>query len=209
MTAILVTGTGTEVGKTWAGTRLLAGLQRRGIEVRARKPAQSFAPAELGGTDAELLAAVTGEDPHTVCPASRWYEVAMAPCMAADVLGRPRISVAELAAEIGEMPSGGVTLVEGAGGPRSPLAHDGDTIDLARAVGIGRAVLVADAGLGTINAVRLSVDALAGFDTIVFLNRHDPNDDLHRRNREWLAAAGYAVCTTPPELVDAVSSRLP
>ena len=102
-----------------------------------------------------------------------------------------------------------MTLVEGAGGPRSPLADDGDIVDLARALGIGRAVLVADAGLGTINAVRLCVDALTGLDTVVFLNRYDAGEDLHRRNRGWLADAGYAVTTDLVGLADEVVARLP
>jgi dethiobiotin synthetase len=209
VTAVLVTATGTEIGKTWTACGLITELRGRGLEVHARKPAQSFTPTERGRTDAELLAAATGEDPERVCPPHRWYEVPMAPFMAADALGRPRITTADLAAETGPVPAAGVTLVEGAGGPRSPLAHDGDTIDLARALGIGRAVLVADAGLGTINAVRLCVDALAGFDTLVFLNRFEPGGDLHRRNRAWLADAGYSVTTAVPELADALLSRLP
>jgi dethiobiotin synthetase len=52
-------------------------------------------------------------------------------------------------------------------------------------------VLVADAGLGTINAVRLSLEALdrgAHLATLlVHLNRYDGSDELHRANRAWLA----------------------
>jgi dethiobiotin synthetase len=209
VTAVLVTATGTEVGKTWTACALCGELRARGYEVHTRKPAQSFTPAERGRTDAELLAAATGESPRRVCPAHRWYEVPMAPCMAADVLRRPRITTADLVAENVPVPAAGITLVEGAGGPRSPLAHDGDVIALARALSIGRAVLVADAGLGTINAVRLCVEALTGFDTLVFLNRFDHADDLHRHNRAWLADAGYAVHTEIPHLADALLSRLP
>jgi hypothetical protein len=47
-------------------------------------------------------------------------------------------------------------------------------------------VLVADAGLGTIDAVRLACDALAATPFTVLLNRFDPSDELHRRNRDWL-----------------------
>jgi dethiobiotin synthetase len=209
VTTWLLTGTGTDVGKTWVGGRLLAELLRRGHAVHARKPAQSFAPRERGRTDAELLAPATGEDPFDVCPVHRWYEVPMAPFMAADVLGRPRITIAALADEIGELPAGALTVIEGAGGPRSPLAHDGDSITLARTLGIGRAILVADAGLGTINAVRLSVDALEGLDTVVHLNRFEGDDDLHRRNRGWLGDAGYHLTTSIGGLADAVESRLP
>ena len=48
-------------------------------------------------------------------------------------------------------------------------------------------MLVADAGLGTINAVRPAVAALDPIAPVtVLLNRFDPDDDLHRRNLEWL-----------------------
>jgi dethiobiotin synthetase len=209
MTAFLVTATGTEIGKTWIACALATELSGRGHRVIAHKPAQSFAPEELGRTDAELLAAATAGTPHAVCPPHRWYEVPMAPFMAADALGRPRILTADLVAETGPAAPGTVTLVEGAGGPRSPLAHDGDTVDLARGLGIGRAVLVADAGLGTINAVRLCVETLAGFDTVVVLNRFDQGHDLHRRNRDWLLDAGYPVVTGVAPLADSLEARLP
>ena len=50
-------------------------------------------------------------------------------------------------------------------------------------------LLVAEAGLGAVNAVRLSVGAVAssGCPRItVVLNRFDADDPLHRRNRQWL-----------------------
>ena len=206
---VFVTGTGTDVGKTWVLVRLLARLRDRGRHVAVAKPAQSYAPVELGGTDAELLATALGVEPHTVCPAHRWYATPMAPPMAAEVLGEPACTIADLAREIPTAPADGILLVEGAGGPRSPLAVDGDNVDLVRTIGARLAILVADAGLGTINAVRLSVDALTGFDTVVMLNRYEETDDLHVRNADWLVDAGYQVLTSLDELVAAVEERLP
>ena len=52
-----------------------------------------------------------------------------------------------------------VGLVETVGGVRSPLAEDGDSRDLVRALAVDVVVLVADAGLGTIDAVRSGVDS--------------------------------------------------
>ncbi len=198
MSVLFVTGTGTEVGKTWFGSRLITALRAEGLTVAARKPAQSFEPG-TGPTDADLLGAASGEDPHLVCPPHRWYEVPMAPPMAAAVLGRPEITIADLVRECGPLPTGTITLIEGAGGPRSPIAVDGDSVDLARAVGAERVLLVADAGLGTINAVRLCLEALRGFPVLVALNRFDAADDLHRRNRAWLEEHGVAVTTGPDE----------
>ena len=197
---IFVTGTGTEVGKTWFATRTIEELRRTGVSVAARKPAQSFAPDELGHTDAELLGAASGEPAETVCPRHRWYPVPMAPPMAAAVLGLPPFGIADLATEIAPAPSGALVIVEGAGGPRSPIAADGDGVDLARALAVETVVLVADAGLGTINAVRLCADALRGFQLVVTLNRFDPADDLHARNHAWLLDAGFELVTDPATL---------
>ena len=82
--------------------------------------------------------------------------------MAAEALGLPAFTVADLIEEM-VWPSDRVQVgvVETAGGVRSPQASDGDTTDLLAALGPDVVVLVADAGLGTINAVRLSMDALA------------------------------------------------
>lgn len=214
MTTALVTGTGTEVGKTWWGRATLDLLRADGVRVAARKPAQSYEPDELGSTDAELLAAATGEDPETVCPKHRWYPVAMAPPMAADVLGLPAFTIGDLAGELAPASDAAVTLVEGAGGPCSPLAADGDSVSLGRALEVDTVVLVAPAGLGTINAVRLSA---APFDPgapgaarlLVCLNHFDGDDDLHRRNHGWLAAAGFHLVTDPAELAEELARTHP
>jgi dethiobiotin synthetase len=201
---VLVTGTGTEVGKTWVAAAVLRHLAAAGHRVAARKPAQSFGPADRAeSTDAAVLGAATGEAPTTVCPPPRWYPVAMAPPMAAAALGRPSFAVADLVAEVRWPAATAVGLVEAAGGVRSPQATDGDAVALGRVLRPDVVVLVADAGLGTINDVRLAVDALTvstgvPAPVVVVLNRFDPGDDLHRRNRDWLIDRdGMAVVTTP------------
>ena len=58
---VVVAGTATEVGKTWVGAAVARELRDRGTTVAARKPAQSFEPADVEpggiGTDADALAA--------------------------------------------------------------------------------------------------------------------------------------------------------
>ena len=188
---VVVAGTATEVGKTWVAARAIDALRTRGLGVAARKPAQSFDAADPEeSTDAALLGAASGEAPEVVCPAHRWYRVAMAPPMAADCLGRSRIHLAELVGEVtASWPAepADVGLVELAGGPWSPMAHDGDGLAMSRLLHPDAIVLVADAGLGTLNAVRPSVEALAPTAPVtVLLNRFDRTDELHRRNLEWL-----------------------
>ena len=62
---VVVLGTTTGVGKTWAAATVLAGLRAAGTTVAARKPVQSFASCDPE-TDAHALAAATGERPEEV-----------------------------------------------------------------------------------------------------------------------------------------------
>lgn len=204
---VVVTGTGTEIGKTWVAATVARTLRDAGVKVAARKPAQSFEPGS-GPTDAEVLAAATGERPHEVCPPHRWYEAAMAPPMAAAALGRPAPTLAALAEETTWPQPCPIGLVEGAGGVASPLADDGDTAALARALRADLVVLVARAGLGTINDVRLAVPALEGIPVVVVLNRYQAGDPIHRRNLDWLVTRdGLSVVTDPAELSLTCSER--
>lgn len=187
-------GTSTGVGKTWAATAIVRALRAERVEAYARKPVQSFDPTDSRSerTDAHVLAEAAGEEPEAVCPPHRWYEAAMAPPMAADVLGRPTFTVADLVAETRWPPGASIGLVETVGGVRSPAAADGDSLALAAALVPESAVLVADAGLGTVNAVRLCIPPLAtlGCPVAVLLNRFDASDDLHQRNLAYLRAEG-------------------
>ena len=208
---MLVCGTGTEVGKTWVAARLLAELRARGRSVSARKPAQSFDVGRygenLGGaTDAEALGAASGEHPGDVCHSFRSYHRAMAPPIAAQALGMPPFTVADLVEEL-DWPQERVDVgvVETAGGVRSPQAEDGDVCDLVAALAPDLVLLVADAGLGTINSIRLTMDALGGgpagsggSPVVVVLNRFDGKHEIHRRNHEWLLEReGYQMVTLP------------
>lgn len=187
---IVVVGTGTDIGKTWVAARLLKALRGSGLIVAARKPAQSFAPDDpVEARDASVLGKATGELPAVVCREDRWYEIPMAPPMAAEVLDRPPFGIADLVEEI-EWPAYAVDvgLVETAGGLRSPLANDGDCLAFCEALSPDAGVLVADAGLGTINSVRLTADAMKhlGIPVVIVLNRYNHDSELHRRNLAWL-----------------------
>ena len=69
-------------------------------------------------------------------------------------------------------------------------------------------MIVADAGLGTVNAVRLSVAAFTGFATpLIALNRFG-TDPLHERNLEHLVDVdGLDVITAPRALADRLRRR--
>jgi len=208
-TLVLVVGTGTGVGKTWVTAGLLRVFRERGVPAVGRKLAQSYGPEDDPETrDASVLGAAGGEAPEVVCPPHRWYPLAMAPPMAAEALGSPPFGVLDLVRELKWPPrSAGmrVGLVETAGGVRSPQAADGDAGTLAGCLRPDRILVVADAGLGTINAALLTVEALPEAESgrrappfHVVLNRFDPDSDLHHRNRRWLEdRAALPVAVTP------------
>jgi len=183
---VAVCGTGTGVGKTWVAARLLERLRAGGVAVAARKPVQSADP-EGGPTDAETLASAAGQEPQAVTPRHRTYPLAMAPPMAAEALDRPGFTLSELVAEVNWPAATAVGLLETVGGVRSPLATDGDSADLVDALCPDLVLLVTEAGLGAINAVRLGAAVLQSWPTAVFLNHHDGTSEVHRRTAAWLA----------------------
>jgi dethiobiotin synthase len=188
---VLVTGTSTEVGKTWVTAAAIGILRSRGQQAAAWKPVQSFDP-DNETTDAEVLGAASGEDPYLVCPRHRWYEVPFAPPIAAEMLGREPFSIADLVNEM-ELPPE-LCFIEGVGGPRSPLADDGDTVTLCEAVDPDLVVLVAIPELGCINAILLAAEPFGGRELVVVLNRYDVADASHERNHRWLTdSAGLDV----------------
>jgi dethiobiotin synthetase len=209
---VVVTGTGTDIGKTWFTAATIEVLRAGGHTVTACKPVQSFAPGDEGTTDADVLARASDDDPLSVCPEHRWLPMPVAPPMSAAALGLPPFTIAQLADEVKARSTAagdGFVLVEGAGGVRSPLADDGDTVALAHALAADRVVIVADACLGTINAVRLTVAALTSWTPVIALNRFDADDPLHRANQEWLSARdGYCVVTSPAALAAELTSDL-
>jgi 8-amino-7-oxononanoate synthase len=198
---VVVVGTGTEVGKTVVAAGLLRAWRTQGLQVGARKPAQSFEPGTTP-LDAEALAAASGEHPDVVCPPAQSYPVAMAPPMAAASLGMPPLSVEALIAAIGWPEGLDVGLVETAGGLCSPQADDADGLELIDALGPDAVVLVADAGLGTINAVRLTLRALSGREVHVVLNRFRADSTLHRANLAWLREREGLELVAVPEACD-------
>ena len=158
MRGLFVTGTDTGVGKTEVAAALVAGWRARGLDVGVMKPAQSG--VEDGEpTDADRLreAAGGGDPVALVCPYS--LRAPLAPAVAARLEG-VQISLPHLLACAAELSRRHQALVvEGAGGILVPLTDSHSYADLA--VGLGMPVLVvARAGLGTVNHAALTCEAL-------------------------------------------------
>ena len=161
---IIVTGTGTEVGKTIATAALVVGLRAQGLRLVVVKPTQTgLAPGEPG--DLDEVCRLAGEV-ETVEPVR--LPDPLAPATAARVAGVTLPDVADHAdrlTSIAGRDDVDLVLVEGAGGLLVRLDDDGGTIaDLGsqlahRGFRVGYVVLTT-AGLGTLNHSALTAEAL-------------------------------------------------
>lgn len=162
MSIVIVTGTDTGVGKTVATAALACHARLAGIDVAVCKPVQTGAAD--GDDDLGEVARLSGVD----ALASGWrYPEPLAPAAAADRAGLPLPTRAELVALVTRLDRPGrLVLVEGAGGLLVELGRDdGVGVTLRNlATDLDAAVLVvARAGLGTLNHTMLTVESLVAW----------------------------------------------
>jgi len=154
----VVTGTGTGVGKTVVTAAMAALAADRGTRVAVVKPAQTGVdPTELG--DVDLVRDLSGvDDVHELVR----YPDPLAPATAARHSGRPCLDLAAAAETIRRLAADRrLVLVEGAGGLLVRFDDGGATLaDLARMLG-APVLVVASAGLGSLNATALTLEAVA------------------------------------------------
>ena len=156
---VLVTGTDTEVGKTFVTAALIHRLRESGLTVRAVKPVESGCETEDPdpGEDGVILAHAAGQatPPHAV----QRLQAPLAPPVAAELEG---VSIRDDAwgPLIADLADGAdIVFVEAAGGLFSPLSTRFDALSLAKHLGADVLVVAADK-LGTINHSRLTLTAL-------------------------------------------------
>ncbi|MFC9789006.1 dethiobiotin synthase [Rhodococcus sp. NPDC127528] len=156
MSILCVTGTSTDVGKTVTTAAIAARALAEGLSVAVCKPAQTgVAPDEAGDlAEVQRLSGVT-----TVVELARYPEP-LAPDTAARRAGLPLLERADVVAAVRGLDAAhDLTLVEGAGGLLVRLGAGGFTLaDLAADLQ-APVVLVAAAGLGTLNHSALTVAA--------------------------------------------------
>ena len=164
--ALFVTGTGTDIGKTYVTGLIVKCLRDAGLSAGYYKAALSGAEVAADGTllpgDALHVAHVAGLDAADVT-VSYVYRDAVSPHLAAQIEHRP-MDFAKVAEDYRRAKERTDYLtVEGSGGIICPLRWDDDEHvvldDLAVRLGLA-ALVVADAGLGTINAAVLTAEHL-------------------------------------------------
>lgn len=163
--ALFVTGTGTDVGKTYVAACLLRGLRARGMKPDALKPVMSgFDPADLASSDAGRLVAALGREPTAeaiAAVAPFRFAAALPPTIAAarddrTIYFRDVVAACWEAIDRAE----DFVLIEGAGGVMSPIAEGVKVIDLIEELEIP-ALLVGGSHIG---AASHALTALAVLD---------------------------------------------
>ena len=197
MKGLFITGTDTGVGKTFVACALVRAARAAGHRVFA------FKPIETGcvglGSDQAALAEAAGSVPR----GTYRLELAAAPWVAAQASGVD-IDLALIGREfqVGAAAADRV-VVEAAGGWRVPLTRQSDTAELARICALP-VVVVARAGLGTINHSLLTIEAIRRdglvVDSVVLSIRPDDDRTFALSNQRQIEERSGARVLCWPEL---------
>ncbi|WP_336322406.1 dethiobiotin synthase [Streptomyces lavendofoliae] len=158
MSVLVVSGTGTEIGKTVVTAALAAVARAAGRSVAVLKPAQTgVAPGERGDADEVVRLAGDGVVPVEL---ARFPEP-LAPDTAARRAGMAPVGPGEVADAARKLAADhDLVLVEGAGGLLVRYDEEGGTLADAAGLLDAPVLVVAPAGLGTLNMVTLTAEAL-------------------------------------------------
>ena len=157
---LVVSGTGTEVGKTVVTAAVAALAAGRGERVAVVKPAQTGEPPGSAG-DLEAVRRLSGSGAILTVELARFPDP-LSPEAAARTAGQRPLDLAEAAVAIKQLAaSADLVLVEGAGGLLVRYDPAGGTIaDLAGMLD-APVLVVTTAGLGTLTHTALTLEALS------------------------------------------------
>lgn len=188
---IFITGTDTDVGKTYVGAQLVSLLHDNDIKAVPRKPIESGCiriGSELEPADARhYFEAAKQKYPLTeICPFR--FEAAISPQRAAR-LSNQLVFLTELVNSCTtNVTDDNFLIVEGAGGFYSPLCENGKNADLAKKLNLP-VLLIANDQLGCINHILLTMEAIANQGLVliaVILNQKEIYSDKEMNNLEDL-----------------------
>lgn len=188
---LFITGTGTDIGKTYVTGLILKKLRESGRKAAYYKAAMSGNERRTNGSlipgDALHVKTASGIDQslESMCPYV--YEAAVSPHLASRLEGNPvKLDVVKAGFETVCEEYEYVT-VEGSGGIVCPIDFDTDKLQLEDIIKELKlpSILIADAGLGTINGVVLTAEYMEHRDLelkgIIFNNFH-PGDVMEEDN---------------------------
>ena len=188
---LFITGTGTDVGKTYVTGLIVKKLNESGVSAAYYKAAMSGNERRADGTlipgDALQVKKMSGirQLLEEMCPYI--YEAAFSPHLAAKLEGHPIEMDCVLENFDRVCSSYDYVTAEGSGGILCPLRFDEQKImleDFIQARSLA-CLMIADAGLGTINAVVLTAEYMKArripVKGIIF-NHYDPDSTMHKDN---------------------------
>lgn len=203
-----ISGTDTGIGKTWASCALLAGLRAHGMRATGMKPVASGCrdtPQGWRNADAEALIAASDPAPTYEDCNPFAFEAAIAPHIAAALVGSQIVLEPILAAHSRLAAHTDRIVVEGVGGWAAPLSDSIMQADLVRALELP-VILVVGLRLGCINHALLSARAIAADGCVLagwIANRIDPAMTQVEENlqtlRQRIAAPLLGVLDYRPE----------
>lgn len=191
--AYFVTGTDTEVGKTFATCALLHVARQQNLNALGMKPVAAGVDVSGRNEDVEQLIAASSFAAPRELVNPYCFESPVAPHIAAAIEQRP-IDPAHIAAAARDLAADtDLLFIEGVGGFRVPLGDDVDTADLAVRLDLP-VILVVGLRLGCLNHALLTAEA------------------IHARGLKlagWIANSVDPEMAWPDENISALKERLP
>lgn len=194
---LFITGTGTDVGKTYVTGLIIKKLRESGVSAAYYKAAMSGNERQEDGKlipgDALQVKKISGirQPFYEMCPYI--YEAAVSPHLAAKLEGRP-IEMDCVLENFDRVCSRyDYVTIEGSGGILCPLRFDEKNILLEDFIQVRSlsCLMIANAGLGTINAAVLTAEYMKArkisLKGIIF-NHYDPDSPMHEDNLKMCEA---------------------
>jgi len=160
---LFITGTDTEIGKTWASLAVMQALQNQGLRVAGMKPVASgseMTPTGLRNEDALHIQ----QQASFEIPYKHVNPYAFAPPIAPHIAAQQRdvsINLKHIQQTAKVLQSqADVLVVEGVGGWRVPLGQQNSLVDLVKCLD-AQVILVVGLRLGCINHALLSAEVIA------------------------------------------------
>lgn len=188
---IFITATGTDAGKTYVSALIVKSMRERGFDCGYYKPALSGAGIAKDGNlipgDADYVLKTAGIEEPPENYVSYIFKPAVSPHLASEMENNP-IKLEKIKSDFERIKKEfDYLLVEGAGGIVCPFnIKEGILLpDVIKALNLDT-LLVADAGLGTINSTVLTAE-YAKYHGInikgIILNKFDENSLMQRDNK--------------------------
>ena len=189
---IFISGTNTEVGKTFITVNIIKLLQSKGYLVNPYKPVETGCRKRLSKlvpNDSSLFHKTIKKRMSLDKINPYRFLEPISPAKAIK-LSKKRITINNYLAKYKSLPDCDFSVIEGAGGLLSPLASDGFNIDLIKKIK-APTILVAKDEIGVINNVMLSLNILKQYKIkvlAVILNRIDKVQPTGMNNYEEIEA---------------------